>query len=158
MPTWMIVHRHQCNWLVNCNWIEVNKCCLKARSFVSRHYYKCVNTFVDSTYIVLLLSYWWVMMWLCFLNRYAIARLVQQLWERVDCRASILKQCRSKKFQVCVCYVYVHLYVCMCVCVCVCVCARVRVCLCVRACACVCVCGAFYMCMYTSSISFIFIL
>ncbi|XP_065914560.1 ubiquitin conjugation factor E4 A-like [Dysidea avara] len=31
--------------------------------------------------------------------RYGITRLVEQLWRRADCRASILKQCRSKRFQ-----------------------------------------------------------
>ena len=57
----------------------------------------------------------------CIGDRYEIARLLEQLWGRVDCKESILKQTKSQRFQV----VY---SVCVCVCVCMCMC----MCMCVH--------------------------
>lgn len=34
------------------------------------------------------------------IGRYEIARLLEQLWGRVDCKASVLRQTKSQRFQV----------------------------------------------------------
>ena len=47
---------------------------------------------------------------LTIIGRYDIARLLEQLWGRVDCKASILRQAKSQRFQV------VYLSVCLSVC------------------------------------------
>ena len=47
-----------------------------------------------------------------YATRYEISQLLHRLWSREDCKDSILRQCGSKKFQVCPFLLLIFFFLC----------------------------------------------